>query len=310
MHPDSWCGLGSHTPHRTALHGTTNTRPPARPPARLGSQTISLANVHDTFNGPAQVLDKPNLQRQLAPRSFTLFTGRKQSAGTDLVAEDADAARTLFRVVDGIVAFLHRRRVVIDLDGGAKRKKKYKDSESHVQQKKSFHDGVREEAAWLKDQSAKLAAAAKAEKRALRKLREQQVRDADEGEYNLRRLMIKIEHAVRDGEDTLPIAQQLAKACEDAKKSKSGWHVESIVYATGVRRATDYGAPPYDAEAEAEAQRLDKIRRFQDAGVKLDKLLAGKVNITHAERIEVTRVFMNKTYKDEVLAAFMNGACA
>ena len=264
--------------------------------------------MHDTFNGPAQALEKPGLQRQLAPRSFTLFTGRKQSAGTDFLAEDADAARMLFGVTDGVVAFLHRRHVPINLGGGGP-KKKYKDQESHLQKKKSFHDGVREEGSWLQGQAEKLAAEAKAEKRRLRKLHEQQVRDADEGEYNLRRLMIKIDHAVRDGEDTLPIAQQLAKACEDAKKSKSGWHVNSVVYATGVRRATDYGAPPYDPEAEAEAQRLDKVRRFQDAAVRLDKVLAGKVNITHAERKEVTRVLMNKTYMDELLASLMNGAC-
>ena len=244
-------------------------------------------------------------KKLMGPRSFTLYTGKRQSAGTDFVASDLENAKKLSRVLDGVVSYLRGKPKPIEIDKDPL--KKYKTEEEFVKAKKAFHEELRDDDKWLKEKTDRLAAEAKAEKRRLRKLREKQARDRDEGEYNLRRLMIKIDYAIRDGEDTFPIAQELAKACERSKKSESGWHETSVVYPNAVQRAIDHGAPPYDEEAEVERLRLDKVRRYQDAVIQLDKVLAGKVNVTHPQRIGINRLFANKTFKDEVLATMMEG---
>lgn len=270
----------------------------------FSQKTVKLSKVYEVFQGPASnIVGKA--KKLMGSRSFTLFTGKRQSAGTDFVASDLENAKKISRVLDGVVSFLRGKAKPIDV--GSDPLKKYKTAEEFVKAKKAFHDELRDEDKWLKEKTDRLAAEAKAEKRRLRKLREKQARDRDEGEYNLRRLMIKIDYAIRDGEDTLPIAQELAKACERSKKSESGWHETSVVYPNAVQRAIDHGAPPYDEEAEAERLRLDRVRRYQDAVIQLDKVVAGKVNVTHPQRIGITRLFANKTFKDEVLATMMEG---
>eukprot|EP00591_Stephanopyxis_turris_P001448 CAMPEP_0195509396 /NCGR_PEP_ID=MMETSP0794_2-20130614/2343_1 /TAXON_ID=515487 /ORGANISM="Stephanopyxis turris, Strain CCMP 815" /LENGTH=603 /DNA_ID=CAMNT_0040636601 /DNA_START=77 /DNA_END=1885 /DNA_ORIENTATION=- len=266
---------------------------------------IKLHKVKETYLGAALILDRKERKPNFASRSFTLYTGKRQSAGTDFLALNMESAKTTFKIIEGILSFLRKKPKPIELNVQAV--KKYKDPDADLEHKKSFHAELRDEEKWLQEREDKLAKERKAEKRRLRKLRDQQARERDDGEYNLRRLMIKIDYAVRDGEDTLEIAKQLARACEKAKKSKTGWHETSTVYPNAVQRATEHGAPPYDEETELRKKREERLGRYQTAVVKLDKILAATGNLTHAERIGITRLFTNKTHKDVVIASMMEG---
>jgi hypothetical protein len=72
-------------------------------------------------------------------------------------------------------------------------------------------------------------------------------------------------------------------------------------------QATEHGAKPVDPAEVEEQQRVARLRLYQEAVLKLDRLMAQKVNATKPQRIGLTQLFNNKTFKDNVLASMVTG---